>query len=293
MLLRHIASAACLVTLCALHGTSLLFGQSLPSSSFDHQYNGNAYPVPNYSEEGNWINPAFSNGTVLSYQSDASSETHYFSSNDWNPAPGAAWSFEMQYQVGTDGTAGALGAFAIDIGGSGTNDELILSIGPSSVSIFNGAPLDTNDNTGGLNTIRVSQPANSTEFLIWRDGVQIADLKQGIFTDPPTLYWGDPSGSNYGGPTIHVGYARWDDTGAYSPPGFLPGDLNHDGAVNAADYGIITSHWLQNVVGTSNGDLNSDGVVNLADFAQFKLDYQAANGGGSGASSVPEPGHCR
>ena len=130
--------------------------------------------------------------------------------------------------------AGALGAFAIDIGGSGTNDELILSIGPSSVSIFNGAPLDTNDNTGGLNTIRISQPANSTEFLIWRDGVQIADLKQGIFTDPPTLFWGDPSGSNYGGPTIHVGYARWDDTGAYSPPGFLPGDLNHDGAVNAA-----------------------------------------------------------
>ena len=87
MLLRHIASAACLVTLCALHGTSSLFGQSLPSSSFDHQYNGNAYPVPNYSEEGNWINPAFSNGTVLSYQSDAVSRDALLQQQRLEPGP--------------------------------------------------------------------------------------------------------------------------------------------------------------------------------------------------------------
>ncbi|HVU87568.1 MAG TPA: dockerin type I domain-containing protein [Pirellulales bacterium] len=71
-------------------------------------------------------------------------------------------------------------------------------------------------------------------------------------------------------------------------PTTLPGDFNHDGMVNAADYSILMSHWQQSGVGPSGGDLSGDGTVGIEDFALFKDDYLAANG--SGASfAVPEP----
>jgi hypothetical protein len=210
-------------TLCAavllLFNAMFVHAATLSSTSFDHQYNGDVFPVPNYTEGGSFATPATSDGNALTYQSDAISQTHFFVSNDWAPVASKGFTFEMRLKIDTDGGPQSnYGAIAIDIGNSGTNDEIVLSVGSSSVSVFNGAPIDTNTNTDGFHTFRIAQPANSTEFLIWRDGVQIADLSTGIFSDPPTLYWGDGSGVNYGGPTIHVDYARWDDTGAYAPP---------------------------------------------------------------------------
>lgn len=50
----------------------------------------------------------------------------------------------------------------------------------------------------------------------------------------------------------------------------LAGDLNLDHVVNAIDYSIMNSHWLQNYPAA---DLNGDGVVNSADFAVLKSNW--------------------
>lgn len=44
-------------------------------------------------------------------------------------------------------------------------------------------------------------------------------------------------------------------------PNPCPADLNHDGAVNGADLGLLLSNWG----GSGTGDLNGDGTVNGAD----------------------------
>jgi len=59
----------------------------------------------------------------------------------------------------------------------------------------------------------------------------------------------------------------------------IPGDLNADGLVNVADYGILKAHWYQSVPAGTDGDLNSDGFVNLDDFKLFKADFQASGAG--------------
>ncbi len=59
----------------------------------------------------------------------------------------------------------------------------------------------------------------------------------------------------------------------------IAGDLNADSHVDLIDYGIIKSHWLDNVAGVSNGNLNGDSIVDLTDFLLFKGYYQAANPG--------------
>lgn len=44
----------------------------------------------------------------------------------------------------------------------------------------------------------------------------------------------------------------------------LPGDINNDGIVNSADYGIVLTNYNK-AGGRNKGDLNGDGVVNFAD----------------------------
>jgi hypothetical protein len=45
--------------------------------------------------------------------------------------------------------------------------------------------------------------------------------------------------------------------------GSVPGDLNGDGTVNAADLSILLSNWG----GAGSGDINGDGTVDAADLA--------------------------
>lgn len=79
---------------------------------------------------------------------------------------------------------------------------------------------------------------------------------------------------------------------AAAPPGstLVPGDLDGDTDVDLTDYGILKSHWLEDIGGIANGDLNGDAKVNIIDFAIFKQDYILFNGGGGAAGlSVPVP----
>ena len=73
----------------------------------------------------------------------------------------------------------------------------------------------------------------------------------------------------------------------------LPGDYNHDGVVDAADYVV----WRNSVGSTVNlaADGNNDGVVNSSDYTYWRqrVGQTAGSGSGSGADlspgSVPEP----
>jgi hypothetical protein len=69
---------------------------------------------------------------------------------------------------------------------------------------------------------------------------------------------------------------------------WIPGDANHDGAVDAADAAAMAGSWGQSGKGWEDGDFNHDGTVGPADASIL-----AANWGGtaeSHAAAVPEPG---
>jgi len=79
---------------------------------------------------------------------------------------------------------------------------------------------------------------------------------------------------------------------------FAEGDLNADGAINAADWMILRTNQHTILSGKSLaeayrlGDLTGDKANNHSDFAAFKNLYDAANGVGAFAAmvaSVPEP----
>ena len=75
-------------------------------------------------------------------------------------------------------------------------------------------------------------------------------------------------------------------------------DLNADGNINAADWGVFFPNMLTNISAQSaysraiKGDLDLDGDSDAVDFSLFKLDYDAANGAGAFSemlAGVPEP----
>lgn len=77
------------------------------------------------------------------------------------------------------------------------------------------------------------------------------------------------------------------------------GDLNLDGVINVADWGLFRAGQLVNMSGYTSaqalaaGDLNGDFRNDHADFVLFKSAYDVANGTGAFAAmaaSVPEPG---
>jgi hypothetical protein len=79
---------------------------------------------------------------------------------------------------------------------------------------------------------------------------------------------------------------------------FVTGDLNVDGVINSADWGIFRTNQHTDLSGKSLaeayrlGDMNRDRLNNHPDFALFKTAYDAANGAGAFVAmlaSIPEP----
>ncbi len=71
-------------------------------------------------------------------------------------------------------------------------------------------------------------------------------------------------------------------------PANLPGDYNHDGAVDAADYAV----WRNTVGSTANlaADGNGNGVIDNGDYTYWRARFGATSGAGQVLlSSTPEP----
>jgi hypothetical protein len=87
-------------------------------------------------------------------------------------------------------------------------------------------------------------------------------------------------------------------TGGPGGMSFSRSDLNVDGVVNAADWPLFYPNMLANLSSLTGvqralaGDLDRDGDNDVTDFANFKADYDAANGAGAFnamLANVPEP----
>ncbi len=68
----------------------------------------------------------------------------------------------------------------------------------------------------------------------------------------------------------------------------IPGDVDGDGKVNAADLNIVGLHWQENVETGTNGDLDGNGRVDASDLNLIGLNWQAGAGEATTAA-VPEP----
>lgn len=70
---------------------------------------------------------------------------------------------------------------------------------------------------------------------------------------------------------------------------FKPGDVDDDGDVDAADFGIIRDHFKQTVGARNLGDLDGDGVVSFRDYLDWRS-YVPAGSAALGLSlAAPEP----
>lgn len=72
--------------------------------------------------------------------------------------------------------------------------------------------------------------------------------------------------------------------------GYLPGDSNLNGKVDAIDLNSLALNWRQSVAKWSEGDFKPDGVVNAADLNKLALNWQRAIQPAAAINSpVPEP----
>jgi prepilin-type N-terminal cleavage/methylation domain-containing protein len=82
-------------------------------------------------------------------------------------------------------------------------------------------------------------------------------------------------------PTLTIDY----DIG----PTFPPGDYDHSGSVDAADYTFWRTTFGSSVAPGSGADGNGDGVVNAADYVFWRKIMGSSGSGSLVASAVPEP----
>jgi len=223
----------------------------LPSTSFNHQYNGDTYPLPGYTEAvpdtNTWITAPSTDGDIFTYQTDILAGGGYWQSDEWagalNPITDATgWTMEFRIHILNDAeddpTFGAFQVFAKDGGSATTSRRVILQIGRSFVRLASrGVVIDTTENTNDYHVFRISQPPSSSSITVWRDGVQLYNglSRTSNNSEGSQLYWGDGS-SGVGGPTVKLDYFRFDSTGPYEPvvaaPGVVASPQNTTNAVS-------------------------------------------------------------
>ena len=187
------------------------------SADFNHKYEGDVVPLPNYTALGAFATGPTTDGDIMTYRVNLSGG--YWDSDDWSGAATPdGWTIEMRLKIGTDRAPGSRGAVALYTGNGSAGD--LIGIGPNDVKILAHSEIvaDTNDNTDDFHTFRVAfdHVGSVWPYTVYRDNVLLASWPNGGNWGSDTLYIGS-GGSVYGGPTVEVDYIRWDNTGAWAP----------------------------------------------------------------------------
>jgi autotransporter-associated beta strand protein len=206
----------------------------------------------------------------------------------------------------------------IELGNDGSHNQFIKT---DSVTIDPGATIDLRDNklltntpagtfTGGAYTGVQGEVARAYNFGAWdlpglKTSEELAGPNAGPLSGTTTIGVATGEQILFIGPTDTGVFAGQTITGATTIAMYTyAGDMNFDGLVDAADYGVI-DNWVQfpGSDGYANGDLNYDGVIDAADYGIIDNTIQlqgnpfpgwdspgaAASAGSSGVTAVPEP----
>jgi hypothetical protein len=218
-------------TTLAMLFTASASGAALDSSAFNHQYNGDVVPVPNYTVNAPFNAAPSTDGDIMSYR--VSQGGGYLSADDWSVNHATGFTIEFRVKIDEDFPEASKGAVALYYGDGSAGD--VLSVGAHSV--WNGVGAvqdDANTNSDGYHVFRVAQAGGTpTPISIYRDGVLLRQWPNGGNFGSNVLFFG-AGGSSFGGPTVHVDYLRWDNTGAYTPEVPEPASMGLLGVMGTA-----------------------------------------------------------
>ena len=170
----------------------------------------------------------------------------------------------------------------------GANHFLAAGLGPGDILVRNSTTefhfgsrnnlaegYETIAEINGLPSIGVVEPGG-----LLNDGATTASARR------IDMFWGDSSLVD----VTDEGLALFDAAINYAigfDPSITLGDFNDDGAIDLADFGILTENFNTGDKTHADGDMNLDRRVNLKDFAAFREIFAAGNP--AGAAAVPEP----
>jgi len=160
-------------------------------------------------------------GNIMSYR--AAPGGPRFRSSNWAATHSTGWTIETRLRIDDDFAEASGGAMQL-VAGDGVQGD-VLRIGQSKVATKTGTVVvSTADNTSDFHTFRVAvshgvSGHEGDSIRVWRDDVLLATYPSGDF-GTNLMFFGSAGGS-VGGPSVHVDYYRWDNTGAYEP-GVIP-----------------------------------------------------------------------
>jgi autotransporter-associated beta strand protein len=256
----------------------------------DHQVNAGDYAV--------WRDTFGQSGANLAADGNGDGTVNQLDYDVWNTNFGATMGGALQLNGGTlkvvnitgsltntggtysPGASPALSTVGGDLHENG--GSLLVEIGGTTAgSGFDQLHVSGTASLGGLLTVQLLGFAPSLgqtfQFLTADGGVAGAFSNLNLPSLGPTKAWRLLYGAN-------------DATLTIVAPGFGPGDYNHDGTVNAADYTV----WRDTLGSTTNlaADGNGDNSIDAGDYDVWKLHFGEMTSSGSGAGSgatVPEP----
>ncbi len=144
--------------------------------------------------------------------------------------------------------------------------------------------------TGMIDEVRISKVVRYTE-----DGFEVPRSAFIADDDTVALYHfdesingvvRDASGRGNDGMLINDAVLVEDEFLLPAGQGRTLGDFNEDGAIDLADFQILTSNFGTSGNSFAEGDINFDSRVDLSDFLQFRGVFSAT---GNGVAAVPEP----
>ena len=207
----------------------------------------------------------------------------------------------------TDIVAGKV-TIAANGSSAATSRVTSLSIGPDATLDLKNNKLLTNSPigtfSGGAYTGVQGDVARAYDFGSWDlPGIMTSMPDAGPAVGLTTIGVSDGASILFLGPTETGTFAGQPVTGATTIAMYTyAGDVNFDGLVDAADYGIIDNYFqFPGTSGYANGDFNYDGIIDAGDYGIIDNTFQlqgapipigAGAAGLLGVTAVPEPSGC-